>query len=569
MKFRSAFTLLATGAVLASCSSLGKMQKCAPYVKYSVSPSPLETKGDKVNLDLTITYPKKYFDKRAQLTYTPVLKHDGDEIPFESFKVQGKEYPGNAQSVDYKSGGTAKYSAVLDYTPAMEKTDLLLKYDGVKGKKRKTFKAEKIDVGVINTPYLAQDEMQLLPAPSNYKYINEYDYEAIINFLVNSSSVRSSELRDEDIVKLKELIAEAKDNDDYRLLGATILAFASPEGEFSKNTNLAKDRVIAAQRSMESLLKQKRLKVADDFFYLDPKGEDWDGFTKLMEASDLVDKEIIVRIVNMYDDVDKREQEIRNLAATFEEVAEEILPKLRRSELIVKYEVKGKTEAEIKELAKNNLNELTDNEVFRAVEMAESNDEKLRILKFAKEKFKEDFRGYHNTGNVYHSLGQESQAKAEYERALKIEENAFTRNNLGIMAHNNQERTLAVEQLKLAQSAGAKAVENLAIAEIAAGDYNSAVTHFGDAKTFNAALAQILSGNAQKGLTTLESVKEDYKGYTAYLGAVAAARQDKVELVVEKLTEAIGLNPSLSLKAAQDREFYKFKDNEALKAITR
>ena len=69
---------------------------------------------------------------------------------------------------------------------------------------------------------------------------------------------------------------------------------------------------------------------------------------KLMEESNIQDKELILRVLSMYNDPEVREREIRNLSETFTEVSEEILPKLRRAKMTTTVDFIGKSDEELK-----------------------------------------------------------------------------------------------------------------------------------------------------------------------------------------------------------------------------
>ncbi|MCW3779849.1 hypothetical protein, partial [Levilactobacillus namurensis] len=75
--------------------------------------------------------------------------------------------------------------------------------------------------------------------------------------------------------------------------------------------------------------------------------QDWDGFQRLVQASNLQDKDVILRVLSMYQDPQEREAQIRNMSAAFRELADGILPELRRSRLIINYETIGRSDEQI------------------------------------------------------------------------------------------------------------------------------------------------------------------------------------------------------------------------------
>lgn len=554
------------GLVLASCGGLGKMSKYVETVTYDLAPKPLIVQGDSVEITINGKFPGNYFDKKAEVTLTPTLFHEGDETSFKSVSFQGEAAAGNNTIVPFEEGLTFTYTDKIAYTEAMEVSDLKIKILGKRGSKELPFEAFAIGKGVITTPYLLENDDMPSVAKDNFQRVTSHEQKAVINYLVNSPTVRSSELRDADIKELDTFLKEAAANKAIALKSLNILAYASPEGEISKNENLAKQRAASASKVAAKSLRRNKIKVEDSFYNEIPKGEDWIGFKELMQKSDIKDKELILRILEMQKDLTTREKEIRNLAATFTQVEKKILPQLRRSQMSLNYEITGKTDAELSELAKTDASKLNVEELLFAATLTTDLNEQLAIYKKAEAQFASDYRGSNNVGFVLLQQGKLDEAEAQFNKSAAIQESAEAHNNLGIIARLKGERQKAIEHFKKSGNDDAK--YNLALTQVQTGDYRSAVNNFGGSETVNAALGHALNGNATKAWTVVDAAtKESANDF--YVAAVIAARANNAEAMVKNLRTAIEKDAALKAKALKDLEFRNFITNEGFAALVK
>lgn len=554
------------GLVLASCGGLGKMSKYVESVTYDLTPKPLIVQGDSVEITINGKFPGNYFDKKAEVTLTPTLFFEGGEAAFKSVSFQGEAAAGNNTIVPFEEGLTFTYTDKIAYTDAMEVSDLKIKILGKRGSKELPFNAFAIGKGVITTPYLlANDDMPSV-AKDNFQRVTSHEQKAVINYLVNSPTVRSSELRDADIKELNAFLKEAAANEAIALKSLNVLAYASPEGEISKNENLAKQRAASASKVVANGLKRNKVKVDANFYNEIPKGEDWIGFKELMQKSDIKDKELILRILEMQKDLTTREKEIRNLAATFTQIENKILPQLRRSQMALNYEITGKTDAELTELAKNDASKLNVEELLFAATLTTDLNEQLAIYKKVEAQFAGDYRGSNNVGYILLKQGKLDEAEAQFNKSVAIQESAEAHNNLGIIARLKGERKKAIEHFKKSGNDDAK--YNLALAQVQEGNYRLAVNNFGGSETVNAALGHALNGNATKAWTVVDAAtKETANDF--YVAAVIAARANNAEAMVKNLRTAIEKDATLKAKALKDLEFRNFITNEGFAALVK
>lgn len=552
--------LVIAGLTLVGCNGLGKMAKNAPNVSYNVDPTPLIVRGDSVELNISGQYPEKYFSKKATVEVTPVLIYPNGEQAYEAAYYQGEDAAGNYKVISYDAPTSFSYSDRIAYTPDMESSDMFLRMTGSQGKKTKEFNPYPLAKGVRTTPYLMQNDDKVILAKDNFVRITNHEEYAVINYLINSSTVRSSELRDQDMKDMASFIKASASNDRIELTGAIIEAYASPDGELSLNENLADNRAKSAHKALGKEIKKNKIEHNDDFCQEMGKGEDWDGFKQKMEASDIKDKDLIIRILQMYSDPAKREQEIKNLAATYKVVANEILPQLRRSQIHLKYKKIGYSDDEINALVKSNPDTLNPEEILYAATLTNDLDEKLRIYMIAERNYPNDYRGSNNSGYVLMMMGKSGQAKGQFEKALGIKNNPISSNNLGAIVRQEGDRKAAMELFKEGASAGAEVNYNMGLVDTQNGNYTSAITNFGSENTFNVALAKVLNGDNEGASRALNASadKDSAQGY--YLAAIIAARNGDGAGVKENINKASALDANLAVKAAKDLEFMTFWD---------
>ena len=555
---------------LAGCGGIGKMNKYVENIKYTVDPDPLIVQGDSVAVNINGNFPGKYFYKKAQVELTPTLVYTGGETPFKTAYFQGEGAVGNNTVIPYETGKAFNYSHKVAFTPSMETSELMVKIlgkQGKEGKKQLEFTPVKIADGVITTPYLVVSDDKVLLGKDAFQRITDHSQDATINYLVNSSAVRPTELKDADVKALADFIKTMKKDPNLAAKGVSISAWASPEGELSKNENLADDRAKSAKSWVKGeLLRAKNDSAkADAFYTLDPRGEDWEGFKRAMQASTTVpDKELVLRVLEMYPDLTKREEEIRNMAATYKEIAEQILPQLRRSEMKFNYQRIGKTDAQLTEMSRTMPDSLNVEELLFAATLTNDLNEQLRIYKETERVHPNDYRGANNVGYVYMLQNKLDEAAAQFTKANGIQDNPVSTNNLGVVARLKGDRKKATEMYAKASAAGPEVKYNQGIIDIQNGNYSSASSNFGSTKSVNAALAKLLGGDAAGAQSILDGATDKDTATGHYLAAIIAARQSNCSGAASSLGMAIQKDGGLRDKALKDLEFRNCKGSLGL-----
>lgn len=536
------------------------MEKEIEAMGLEATPEPLILRGDQVELEVTGRFPAKYFGKKVSIEATPVLTWEGGSASFDSEGFQGEDAAGNFTVVPFEAGKSFSYSSSVPFDPAMEDAaELAVRISGTQGNKSATFEPFVVGAGVITTPLWVRPDDQFIPVEDNFQRVITYTEEVTVNYSVNSSTVRSSELRDEDWKALKDLIQLSVDADSVTITGARIESYASPEGEITLNEDLASDRANSASGAITREMKRKKLAADDAFFTLVPKGEDWQGFKSLMQASNIEDKNLILRVLEMYSDKNKREEEIRNIAKTYKEIEKDILPELRRSQVVVSYDVEGYTDEELKDYSMNQPDILTADELLYAATLFADMNDKLTIYQSAARVHADDFRGYNNAGWCLAQMGRMNQAGELFAQALELERNKAVVNNVAALTRQDGDIDGAMKLLNEAAGAGPEVGYNKGIILIQKGDYASAISNMGRVSSVNVALAKMLNGDAAGAKTTLENASDD-SAVASYVMAVACARLNDSAGVKKHLGEALAKDPDLRKKAEKDLEFRNLRD---------
>ena len=554
-------SLIAAVVMLASCNNT--LQKPD---QITVNPSPLEKVGNKVNAEITGTFPQKKFAKKGILVVTPVLKYDGQEALGEPVTYVGEKAKENGRTVNYKLGGTYNQSCSFDYVPAMRKSELYLRFEARVGKKVIEIPDVKIADGIVATSELAEAaDNKPANTPDKFQRVIQELTEADIKFLIQSAELRSKETNSDDMKALKAAIKDAKDAERKEINKIEVAGYASPDGAQDLNEKLAQNRQKAAANFLKRDLKKNKVNNAIES---NITAEDWEGFQKAMENSNMQDKDLVLRVLSMYSDPEEREAQIKNLSSVYGTIADEILPALRRSRLILTTDLIGKSDDEIRELAKNDPAQLSVEELLYAATLTNDKAEKLALYKKAAELYN-DYRAWNNMGQIYFNDGEIAEARRCYAKALEINPNDPDVNyNAGVAAMADGDLAKAEEYL--GKAAGTKANLNAALGTLYTqkGDYAAAKKAYGETATNNAAVQQILNEDYAAASKTLNNVKEP-NATTAYLKAVVGARTNDTEAVYANLRSAVAQDAKLKTRAAQDIEFAKFAEEAEFQAIVK
>ena len=545
-----------------SCGNLKPLSQS----NFRATPSPLETVGNDVPVTVNGTFPEKWFKKKATVKVTPVLKFDGSKEAYANAQsFQGESVAGNAIEIPYKRGANFNMTFNFPFQEEMLDSELYLRFDGKVKSKRSKLPDVKVADGVIATSALASAQStNPSVADDGFQRIIKETQDANIHFVIQQANLRSSELNKSDIDAWKKRIEEAF-NDPRQNLDIEVSAYASPDGGLSLNEKLAAEREKNTTKYLESELKKRNIDSDVNAKYT---AQDWEGFRQLLEASNLQDKDLVLRVLSMYTDPETRESEIKNISAVYGDLATTILPQLRRSRLIANIELIGKSDDEIMEFWRNNPKELSPEELLYATTITDNQDDIEKIYQYVTVHFPQDYRGWNNIGTAYYKRGEYDLAKQAIERAATVAPNAAEVNvnkALFLMMDGDTESAKAL----LGRASEADNLDAaIGLLNIMEGDYNQAADVMKGVQSNNAALAQILTNNYVGAENILKSMKQP-DAMTYYLMAIIGSRTNNFNDVLTNLRSAITMDSSLAKRALLDLEFAKYKTNADFTSLLR
>ena len=571
---------MALAAILfAGCSGLNKMKKNADKIQFNVDPEVLEAHAGEIDVDIDGKFPAKYFNKKATLIITPVLKYDGGTTEFESITVQGEKVEDNNKVISYNTGGTFSYNDNVKFNKDMRLSDLVVNITASQGAKTLDFDPIKIGDGVIATSELVMNRPKPIlgirrevnnsgkydPNIDPFQRIVPDEMLADIHYVINRANLRREEVEALDVKSLEEYTKKANEDERIDLKEVEVSAYASPDGPVDFNTELAGDRKNTSSDYMAQRLREAGININLKTKY---KPEDWEGFKELLEQSDVQDKELILRVLSMYDDPQVREREIRNLSEVFTVLADRILPRLRRAKLLTSVDLIGKTDEELRDLAMSDAGSLNPAELIYAASLFEELDDQLKVYRSFMNVYPNDWRGPNNVGYVLVKQGEYNEAKPLFEKAESLKnDEPVVKNNLAAIELRDGNVSEAETLLGAASGAGEEVNYNLGIVKIKQANYDQAVRYFSNFQDPNSALAKILNGNNNGALKDLESFENPKCFMKPYMMAIIGARTAKENMMYENLKEAVEINPDLKSKAKTDMEFAKYFSNSKFQAI--
>lgn len=570
LKVNILLSFVLAALLFTSCGGVKNMVKMADQVRYDVTPKVLEMHGDSVVMTAKVTFPTKYFQKKATLKFTPVLKYDGGETAFETFTLQGEDVQDNNQVVSYTSGGSFTFTSTVAFVEGMRNSELVGRVIAIIGDEQGESPEVKIADGVMATSLLLDSDAKAIAADDKYVRVTTEAKDAAINFVINQSSIRGKELKKEEMKALTEFVKEAASTENIEFKSVEISAYASPDGEEKLNTKLADKRMTTSQKYFVRELKKSKVAGLEEegFVLANATPEDWEGFKKLMQESDIEDKELILRVLSMYSDPIVREKEIKNISAAYEVIAEEILPQLRRSKLTVNIAIIGLSDEELKDTVLTSSDTLKVEELMYAATLFNDLDSKLTIYNKVVSFYPNCWRGYNNVGFVLIKQGKFAEAKAALEQAKAIDAtNTIVLNNLGVCAHYDGDIVAAKEFYNAAAGAGNQVSYNQANIAVKEGKYENALNLYVSSKynTFNFALAKLLNYSITKNSDTYDSslgilskVENQDAANIYYLKAVLGARKQDTDLLFNNLRTAIEKDASYKAYAKNDIEFAQY-----------
>lgn len=541
----------------ASCSKMGPLGAD----NFTVTPSPLEAVGGQVPVTIDGRFPEKYMKPKAVVTVVPELRWQGGKATGKSATFQGEKVQGNDQSIGYKVGGNYSMKDNFAYQPEMQQSELYLTFNARVGKKTVSVPDVKVADGVIATSALLSRTLLTTDAslaPDAYQRVIKQKQQANIQFIIQQAKIRNSELRKTSVQDFIKTLRDIKaDEQRKNLQNVEVSAYASPDGGVELNEKLAAQREKNTNKAVDKMLKDTKTSTNVDTKYT---AQDWEGFQELVSQSNLQDKEVILRVLSMYKDPQQREEQIKNISSAFRELADEILPQLRRSRLTINYELIGRSDDEIKSQFADDASKLSLEELLYAATLTSNAGEQKAIYTRAAQLYPNDYRAYNNLARLAMADGNLSEAQSQLAKAeAQSNKGPEVSLNRGLLALR-QGNTAEAQRLMAAGSGAASATELLGNLYLAQGNYAQAAKNLKGVKTNSAALAQLLTKDYASARQTLADVANP-DATTSYLKALVGARTGDESAALSNLSDAISRDGSYRSYAARDLEFARYFNN--------
>lgn len=577
MKYIKPVSFILITIAVAGCNGLSKMAKNASLVKYEVTPNPLEVHGDSVAITVKGSYPAKYFAKKVDLAVTPVVKSTGGEHAFKTITEVGEKSltPGN--KINSKAGGNFSYSGKIAYSPDMRAGDVMVNIKGSQGSKSQNFTPVKIADATIATPMLVKADEKTIAAKDKFQKVVPASFNGEIYYLIMTSNVnpafkvKQCGINNKPGFAALDSAIKALSVAPYMMKNISIMGYASPDGKERLNTGLADSRARSSMKYLMGNFKKMKMQQGQDssFYTRSSTSEDWQGFQQLMQSSNMSQKEMILRIVASNTDVDARELEIKKMGKAFTEIADNLLPKLRRSVITINADKMSRTDDQISALAASAPDSLSVEEILYAATLTKDNAQKLSIYKSAERIYPQDWRCSNNVGMMTFMNGDVEGAMSEFQKADQLSSNnPVVKNNLGACYSRKGDRKNAAAMYASASGAGTEVNENMGILDIKNGNYSAAIGNYSSSQSFNAALAKLLNGDKEGAMSTLDASPDKDSAIGLYLKAVIAARKGDANGVVANLKASVSKDSKMKSFAQEDREFIKwFNDSNFKSAV--
>lgn len=580
-EFRQIFysVVFVTAAVVSGCGVKTNMLNN----NYTVTPNPLEVKGDTITITINANVPAKSINPKANIQFQPYLSTAKGEVALKTVTIGGEKAIGTDITVNSKTGGKISYTEKVAYNADLERATLYPNFSAKVGESYKeipTAKGSKVLAeGTITTPLLAKSGAgSMVFDADNYvssdenKMVNIYFAKDIAKFNAGFK-VKGQFDNKAQINQLKGLL---KSDKNWVVKGISINAYASPDGELSRNQNLSKNRSESSLNYFKKELKKLGFtEVNDQTLKMGyTLAEDWAGYEKAVAASTHADKDGVLNIIKNKSVSDEEKEGLirRNYPKFWDATKNTLLPALRRSELVITGQKPLKSDEELKaNLTK--LETLNETELLHLAAITSDMATKAQIYSAMTTRFTQDWRGFNDLGAVQLSLGQINEGVTNLNTANTLSpENAAVLTNLGNAYLIQKDFNKAGELYKAAVAKGGNVSYGMGVIAIKKGNYADAVANLkkADKKDFNLALAQLLNGSAADAKTTIDNMKpEEMTWECYYVRAIAGARMANQDVMNTNLTRSIQLNAELRSKAKNDVEFIKYWSNPAFQAAIR
>ncbi len=551
--FKMTLILVVAALAFTGCNCFKKMAKNPSAITVTCTPDVLVLNNGKVAADVTAEVPAKYFNKNAALKVTPALVYEGGITKGNTLVLQGEKIADNGLLVKNGENVSIKRHIEFNYKPEMKVSTLVLLVEV----KCKSGNCKEFTLINANTGEIIGAETALTPAEygltiakgintlqndldfatamqasaNNYKRVTTVVTKADIVYQINSSRVGKNAVETEEMKNLKEGVVENKSNERVAQ-SLYVNGYASPDGPEQFNDKLSEQRSKSGLQAVEKMLADAGLNI-DAAAY----GEDWEGFQAAVAASNIADKELILQVLKMYSSSAEREKEIKNMATVFKSLKTDVLPQLRRAQVVNSADVTGWSDEEMVAIIKEGKASTLKLEELLHIATVCDEVAEAALVEATKSG---DARAWNNLALVYAKAGN-------YNKAIECLNKA---DNAVVTELNNNYALVYAANGDIAKADGYAvnaSAEAKALVAAAKGDYATAAQTLKSG--YNAAIVNFQNGNLA---AAKQCIASDNSAKADYLRAVIACKEGDVNGAKAQLNSAISKDASLKAKAEKD-----------------
>lgn len=395
---------------------------------------------------------------------TPVIVGAADTLRIDSVVVAGRtryfqHLRGISDKGDFKilRAGSDKafdYTAIIPYQNWMEMSGITIagRVSGCAGcgianisMESPVYKIDYRDKSLNNV-----DFVYVTPTKEIVKTRNDSG-SAYIDFYVNETKIRPDyRNNEEELQKIISTIEDIRKDTDAKITSISFKGYASPEGSFSNNDRLAKERTEALIEYVRNLYAFPK-----DAMHASWEAEDWVGLEKKLEKMEIADKDALLAVVR--DSKLSPDQKDNALKERFPEQYEilktNVYPSLRHSDYNVEYQVRNFTDiAKIAELLYSTPQKLSLDEMFVYAQSLDKDSPEFReVMEIAVRMFPKDPEANLNAATTATSFGDFGKARKYLKKAGDTPVAIYT---LGVIEAKEGNYDKAKDLLKQAADAG-------------------------------------------------------------------------------------------------------------------
>lgn len=173
---------------------------------------------------------------------------------------------------------------------------------------------------------------------------------------------------------IRRTIDKVRDDADVTITSIELHGYASPDGNYYHNADLARNRIRALYLYLRDMYN-----LPDGLYRNNTTPEDWEGAIAQARKSDLIKKDEVLRIMESEMHPDQKEAQLRlKTPADYRFLVDNVFPGLRRTEYTVNYDVRNFNLEEARKLINTRPQKLSLKEMYVVANSYERGSEEYK-----------------------------------------------------------------------------------------------------------------------------------------------------------------------------------------------